>query len=104
MSEPIVTDNADASRFEIQVDGSVAGFAEYDLRDEGRTVAITHTEVGDAYAGQGLAKKLAVATLDTLRADGRALLPYCPFFQTFVKKNPEYLDLVPEESRTSFDL
>lgn len=104
MSDIAVTNNTVASRFEIHVDGSLAGFAEYDLRDEGRTVAVTHTEIDDAYAGQGLAKKLATATLDTVRSEERALLPYCPFFTTFVKKNPEYLDLVPEQSRSTFGL
>ncbi|MDT9593146.1 GNAT family N-acetyltransferase [Nocardioides zeae] len=105
MTEAItVTDATDASRFEIHVDGALAGFAEYRLRDQGRTVAVTHTEIDDAYAGRGLAKQLAVGVLEDLRAGGRALLPYCPFFSGYVRKHPEHLDLVPAERRAEFDL
>lgn len=104
MSDVTVSDAPDASRFEIRVDGALAGFADYQLRDEGRTVAVTHTEVDEAYAGQGLAKQLATAALDQLREDGRALLPFCPFFSGFVRKNPAYVDLVPADQRARFEL
>lgn len=103
-----VVDNTAESRFEIHVDGALAGFATYELKDgdagAGTVVAILHTEIGEAYAGQGLAKKLAVQVLDGLRADGRQLLPYCPFFTKFVQKNPEYADLVPADRRERFGL
>ena len=29
-----------------------------------------------------------------LRADGRSLLPFCPFFRGYVAKHPEYDDVV----------
>lgn len=104
MSDVVVSDAPDSSRFEIHVDGALAGFAEYRLRDDGATVAVTHTEIDDAYAGQGLATQLAVAVLDGLRADGRALLPFCPFFRGYLAKHPEYVDLVPAAQRAQFDL
>ncbi|HEY1134055.1 MAG TPA: GNAT family N-acetyltransferase [Nocardioides sp.] len=99
-----VVDNTDASRFEVHVAGALAGFADYRLRDGGSLVAVTHTEIDDAYAGQGLAKQLAVAALDALRADGRELLPFCPFFRGYVAKHPDYLDLVPADRRAEFGL
>lgn len=97
-----VRDNRDAKRFEIHVDGELAGFAQY-KPGEG-TVAITHTEIDDAYAGQGLAKVLAGDTLDELRSRGVGVLPFCPFFRGYIQKNPDYLDLVPESERARFDL
>lgn len=104
MTDVSVTDNTDAARYEVRVDGELAGFADYRLRDGGSTVAVMHTEIDDAFAGQGLAKQLAVAVLDGLRADERSLLPFCPFFQGYVAKHPEYVDLVPEGRRAEFGL
>jgi predicted GNAT family acetyltransferase len=98
-----VRDNPDASRYEIVVDGAVAGFARYRRPDEG-TIAFTHTEVDEAYAGQGLAKVVARESLDDVRGRGLAVLPFCPFYRGFIAKNAEYLDLVPEDKRAQFDL
>lgn len=104
MTDVSVTDNTDAARFEVRVDGALAGFADYRLREHGTVVAVMHTEIDDAFAGEGLAKQLAVAVLDGLRADGRSLLPFCPFFRGYVAKHPEYADLVPEGRRAEFGL
>lgn len=98
-----VRDNPDASRFEIHVDGALAGFAAYRRPDEA-TIAFTHTEIDDSYAGQGLAKVLGKEALDAVRGAGLAVLPFCPFIRGFIAKNAEYLDLVPEDRRAQFDL
>src|SRR5690625_2239685 len=52
----------DKQRYEVLVDGQVAGFADY-RRENGR-ISFLHTEVDDAYAGQGLAKQLVTTMLD----------------------------------------
>jgi predicted GNAT family acetyltransferase len=97
-----VSDNPEAERFEITVDGTLAGFAQYKLaRDR---IAFVHTEVDDAYEGQGLAKVLVTHALDEVRGRGVGVLPFCPYFRSFIAKNPEYLDLVPEGDRERFDL
>lgn len=46
-----VVDNPDKSRFEIHVDGALAGFADYKLLPA--RIKFTHTEVEPAYEGQG---------------------------------------------------
>ena len=48
----LVADAPERSRFEITVDGAVAGFALYKLAP-GR-ITFVHTEIDDAYAGHGL--------------------------------------------------
>ncbi|RKE22294.1 GNAT family N-acetyltransferase [Streptomyces sp. TLI_171] len=101
--EPQVVDNAEASRFEISTDAGLAGFAEYQLRDGG-TVAFVHTVIDPAFEGQGLGGKLARAALDTVRARGGSVLPYCPFIRGWIAKHPDYLDLVPTDKRAKFDL
>jgi predicted GNAT family acetyltransferase len=32
------------------------------------------------------------------------VLPFCPFVNAYLKRHPEYLDLVPEERRAAFGL
>lgn len=97
-----IADNPDAHRYEIRADGKVAGFVAYRERPAG--IALTHTEIDDAYEGQGLGSKLVVATLDDLRSRGLAVLPICPFVKSYIQRHPEYVDLVPESERERFGL
>ena len=87
-----VTDAPERSRFEITVDGALSGFAFYRLRP-GR-ITFVHTEIDDAYAGQGLGGKLARVVLDAARARGLAVRPDCPFIKSWIAKHPDYADLV----------
>jgi predicted GNAT family acetyltransferase len=83
------------TRYEILVDGQVAGAAHY-TPVEGRLV-FDHTVIDDAYAGRGLAKALARGALDDVRADDRRIVPICEFIAGFLAKNAEYDDLVDRE-------
>ena len=101
-SGPTVADDARAHRFEVRVDGAVAGYAEY--RRRGGAVAFTHTVVDDAFEGRGLGSTLARGALDAVRAEGSAVLPFCPFIRSWIQRHPEYADLVPAARRASFGL
>ena len=93
MADTEVRDNPDRSRYEITVDGALAGFAAY-RRREGRIV-FTHTEVDDAYAGQGLGGRLARGALDDVRAAGDIeVVALCPFIAAWIDKHPDYQDLL----------
>jgi predicted GNAT family acetyltransferase len=102
VSDPLVADNPGLSRYEVTVDGAVAGFAEY-RRTEG-TVAFTHTVIDPSFEGRGLGSVLARGALDASRAEGRAVLPFCPFIRGYIQRHPAYLDLVPPARRTQFAL
>jgi predicted GNAT family acetyltransferase len=98
-----VRDNPDQHRYEIQVDGRLAGFTEYRLRD-GR-ISFTHTEVGPEFSGRGLARKLVADELADARRRGLAVLPFCPYVRKVIAGHPEkYLDLVSGGDRARFDL
>jgi predicted GNAT family acetyltransferase len=99
---PTVTDVSDRRRFEIAVGGAVLGFAEYRRRPG--VISFTHTEIDPARTGEGLGTLLVKAALDTARAEGLTVLPYCPFVQGFIDRHREYLDLVPVERRPKFAL
>jgi predicted GNAT family acetyltransferase len=90
-----VLDVPEKSRFEIRVDGELAGFADYSHM--GDRVIFRHTEISDAYEGRGLGSKLTQGVLDAARAAGRAVVPLCPFVASYIERHPEYEDLVDQE-------
>jgi predicted GNAT family acetyltransferase len=97
-----VRDAPEAERYEIHVDGALAGFAEYRRRPG--LIAFTHTEIDDAHEGQGLATTLIRHALDAARADGLAVLPFCPFVNGYISRHAEYADLVPDGFREQFGI
>ena len=83
-------------RYEIRMDGVTAGFTQYRLKDEGAVIAFDHTEVGEEYSGMGLANRLVTYALDDVRSKGQLVRPYCPYVRGFIKRHPDYQDLVVE--------
>lgn len=92
-----VTDNPEASRYEIRRDGELAGFVDYRLKED--VISFTHTEIDAAYGGQGLGGALVKAALDGARQAGLQVAPSCPFVARYILRHEEYLPLVPEEHR-----
>ncbi|MGA5820956.1 GNAT family N-acetyltransferase [Kitasatospora sp. NPDC094028] len=90
-SNVVVEHAADRQRYEIHVDGGLAGFTEYRDRDAQRV--FFHTEIDDAYAGQGLAGKLVQEALTDVRANGLRLVPVCPYVAKFLVKHQEFADI-----------
>jgi predicted GNAT family acetyltransferase len=97
-----VADNPDAERYEVFADGELAGFVTYGLQD-GRIV-LRHTEVDDAFEGQGVGSGLVSRVLEDVRARGLEVLPLCSFVRGYIARHPDYLDLVPEDQRAKFGL
>jgi predicted GNAT family acetyltransferase len=96
-----IADNAADRRFELTVDGQLAGFVVY--RDEDGTRALVHTEVDPAFEGQGLGGKLAAGVLDQLRERGEQIIPVCPFIASYIRKHQDYLDVVVPQMRAKFE-
>ena len=97
-----VRDNQTGSRFEVVADDTVAGHAEYTLA--GDVMTLTHTEVDDAFAGRGLAKQLAEGALSQARERGLHVIPQCRFIASYLKKNEQWVDLVPADRRAEHGL
>jgi predicted GNAT family acetyltransferase len=53
-----------------------------------------HTEVEPELERHGVGSQLVAATLDDLRARGLPVVPICPFVRGFIRRHPEYADLV----------
>ena len=86
-----VENNAAAGRFEAVVDGQLAQ-AQY--RRVGERILFTHTEVPEQLEGRGIAAQLARSGLDFARAEGLTVVPLCPFIASYIKRHPEYQDLL----------
>ena len=80
------------ARYEVLVDGHLAGTAHYSVLED--VLVFDHTVIGEDFGGRGLGKVLARGALDDVRANGRRIVPSCEFIAGFVAKNPEYDDLV----------
>jgi len=91
-ADAVVTDNPDASRYELRLGDKLVGIAAY-RRRPGR-IAITHTEVEPACSGRGFGSMLAEAALRDARSRGERVIPLCPFIAEYVRRHPEYEDLL----------
>ena len=86
-----VIHNESARQFEIHLDGNMA-LLEYQDRND--TLVIIHTEVPEAFEGQGIGSMLASYTLDWARTSGKKLKVYCAFVKAYMERHPEYNDLL----------
>jgi predicted GNAT family acetyltransferase len=98
----VVSDNESEARFEIRLDGELAGVLQY--RRHPTQIALVHTEIEPSFRGRGLASQLIGAALDAARAQALDVLPVCPSVQGYIQKHPDYLDLVPVNRRAHFNL
>ena len=87
-----VRENAEQQRYEISIEDTRVGFAEY--RRVGDTVVFPHTEIDSALRGRGLGAQLVREALDDVRSKGLQVEPRCWFVAQFVDEHPEYRDLV----------
>lgn len=97
-----VTDNAAAGRYEIIVDGTVAGYADRHV-GEG-VMVLPHTVVDPSHRGRGLAGLLIERALADARAQGLSVAPSCSYVSAYIRDHPDQLDLVPEPERPRFGL
>ncbi len=66
--------------------------AEYHLKNN--VIIFTHTEVPGVMEGKGVAGTLIETALDAARAEDYQVVPLCPFVATYIRRHPEYRDLV----------
>ncbi|MCK8785663.1 N-acetyltransferase [Roseomonas sp. NAR14] len=86
-----VEDNPGLNRFELAGQGAVA-ILEYERH--GDRLVLTHTEVPQELAGQGIGSRLVRGVLDRVREEGGRIEPRCDFVASFIERHPEYRDLV----------
>ena len=97
-----IRDNPTKHRFEADLgDGSLA-LAEYKLVPG--KIIFTHTQVPPAHEGKGIGSALVRFGLNAARRRGLTVVPLCPFFAAYMKKNGEFQDLLDHEGREKLGL
>jgi predicted GNAT family acetyltransferase len=93
MSEIVLKQDSPAKgAWVIERDG--ARLAEMTYSMAGDKAIIDHTTVSDVLRGTGTGGKLVAAAVVWARANGKKILPLCPFAKSVFDKNPAYRDVL----------
>jgi uncharacterized protein len=87
-----VKDNPEAHRYEGWAGPDLAGVVDYLL--EPGLITLLHTEVASDFEGEGVGSLLVAGTLDDIRSRGLRARVLCPFVRAYLRRHPEYADLV----------
>ncbi len=85
MTQPVTEDRAH-DEFSVTVDGATARL-QYAL--DGERLLLLHTEVPEAFRGQGVGGRLVEAAVDKARTGGLTIVPWCPYARRWLKDHPE---------------
>ncbi len=88
---PQIRDNAEEGRYEILVNGDVAGFVDYHRSAD--RMMIPRTVTLPAYRGQGFAGMLVQHVMDQARSQGRSVTTSCWYVRDWLAAHPDYRDL-----------
>lgn len=94
-AQPVIRDNIELQRFEIDLGDGKLAFAAYNLLPG--VIRFYHTVVPESHGGQGLGTALIRAGLVAARERGLKVIPICPFFCTYLKKHVDEQDIVDPE-------
>jgi predicted GNAT family acetyltransferase len=90
-----ITDNREASRFELVVDGQTAVLA-YERTPT--SLVLVHTEVPPSLRGHHLADALAKAAIDAAHAERLQVVAVCPFVKAYLRKHPYRGTTLPKDT------
>ncbi len=89
-----IINNTQHQQYQAELNGEKA-YIEY--RWYKGDLAFMHTSVPEQFEGLGIASAMARFALNDARKQGVKIMLYCPFMAGFVKKHPEYQDLVDKK-------
>lgn len=93
-----IENNQSAHRWEAHI-GEYVAFSEYRLNEDTDTIHFLKTRVPPELEGQGIAGKLVKTALDDARARHLTVVPICRFVTSYIRRHPEYSDLVYPDFR-----
>lgn len=85
--------NGNKGSFKATNNDQDAGEMTYVFAGESKFI-IDHTEVNEAFAGQGVGLKMVLASVDFARKNNLKILPLCPFARSVFDKRPELGDVL----------
>ena len=84
-------DNASAKQYELEVEGLKPRIEYIKAQDK---IYLTHTEVPKQLEGKGIASLLVKEVLKDIKEKNLTLVPLCPFVALYIKRHPEWKELV----------
>ena len=94
MSDGIrLEDGETKGRYVYQADGGPEAFLTFSKAGATRII-IDHTEVPDFYRGQGTGLKLVERAVADARAQGKTIVPLCPFANAQFRRHEEWSDVL----------
>ena len=87
----VVIHNPEEHRFELSIDGHLA-VLDYILREN--TIIFIHTGVPPEISGRSPGVKLAQTGLEYARGNGLGVKSKCWFVSKYLRRHPEYQDLL----------
>ena len=57
-------------------------------------IIIDHTGVPDAFRGQGVGARLVARAVEDARAEGKTVMPLCPFAAAQFRRHPDWADVL----------
>lgn len=87
------SDNKKKKRYELDLGDGYIALVDYILTDDG-VVVLTHTEVPYEYESKGYGSELIKNALTDIRDNGREVIPQCGFVAAYVRRHPEWQDIV----------
>jgi uncharacterized protein len=91
-----IENNESEHRWEARI-GEYVAFTNYRLNED--SIHFLKTRVPPELEGQGVASRLVKAALDDARAKGLTVVPICRFVTAYIRRHPEYRDLVYPDFR-----
>lgn len=88
-------DNKDRGRYEYDAGDGYYGVVAYRHTGNGDLI-ITHTEIPEELEGKGVASRMMKAVLEDIEAQGRKVIPQCPFSRNYIQRHPEWERIVGE--------
>lgn len=88
-----IANHPERHRYELEIDGRKAAEIVYHMHGAG-AIDLEHTVVQPGFEGRGLAGKIATFALEDARSRGLKVITTCSYIQGFLRKHPEYADLV----------
>jgi len=92
MTETTITRSAEKSRYELTVDGDLAGYLEFHDVDGSRD--LTSTRVFEEWGGRGFGTKLIQAAIADAESEKITVIPTCPMIAHYFAKRPELSPLL----------
>jgi predicted GNAT family acetyltransferase len=93
-SEPEITreEGPSKGRYAATLDGHAAELTYSRLGDA--TIILDHTGVPDALRGRNVGRALVARAVADARAEGRRIVPLCPFAKALIARTPDWHDVL----------